>query len=198
MTRPHPAQHSPWRLGILIGLIVMLVALSLTWAWGPLHAWLDLNLLLDQIKQFGRSIGYLEASAAIALAAVLAVPLGVIIPLAALAFEPVQAYVCLMCGATLGGAASFALGMHLGRASVQRLAGKRINAISQKLARRGVLSVFVIRLLPIAPFAIVNMVAGTTHIRLKDFVLGTLLGMTPGVLLAILLVDRLLPGLVTP
>jgi uncharacterized membrane protein YdjX (TVP38/TMEM64 family) len=39
-----------------------------------------------------------------------------------------------------------------------------------------------VRLFPVAPFTVVNMVAGTSHIRLRDFTFGTLLGMVPGVL----------------
>jgi uncharacterized membrane protein YdjX (TVP38/TMEM64 family) len=39
-----------------------------------------------------------------------------------------------------------------------------------------------VRLLPIAPYTVVNLVAGASHIRLRDFVLGTILGMAPGIL----------------
>lgn len=181
-----------WRLSLLIALLLALIGLSVSWAWGPLKALLDLSYLLGQLRQFGLGVGFLEAIGAIALACILAVPVGVIIPLAVFALAPLQAFVCLIGGATLGGAVSFGLGVHLGREGVQRLAGQRITTISQRLAARGVLSVFIIRLLPVAPFAIVNMVAGTSHIRFKDFILGTALGMAPGSLLAIIFVDKVL------
>jgi uncharacterized membrane protein YdjX (TVP38/TMEM64 family) len=54
-----------------------------------------------------------------------------------------------------------------------------------------VLAVIVIRMLPIAPFAIVNMIAGASHLRIKDFVLGTMLGMLPGTLLIAFSVGQL-------
>jgi uncharacterized membrane protein YdjX (TVP38/TMEM64 family) len=38
-----------------------------------------------------------------------------------------------------------------------------------------------IHMLPIAPFTIVNMVSGASHIRLWHFLLGTSLGMAPGI-----------------
>ncbi len=38
-----------------------------------------------------------------------------------------------------------------------------------------------VRLVPVAPFGIVNLVAGASQIRLIDFVLGTVLGMLPGI-----------------
>lgn len=37
-------------------------------------------------------------------------------------------------------------------------------------------------LVRIAPFTVINLVAGATRVRLRDFVIGTLLVMTPGVL----------------
>jgi phospholipase D1/2 len=36
---------------------------------------------------------------------------------------------------------------------------------------------------PIAPFTFVNLVAGASQIRLQDYVLGTILGMAPGLVI---------------
>jgi phospholipase D1/2 len=41
----------------------------------------------------------------------------------------------------------------------------------------------VLRLLPIAPFTLVNIVAGAMQLRFRDFFAGTVLGMTPGIVL---------------
>jgi uncharacterized membrane protein YdjX (TVP38/TMEM64 family) len=38
-----------------------------------------------------------------------------------------------------------------------------------------------IRMVPIAPFSIVNVVAGASKLSLRDFLLGTVLGMAPGI-----------------
>jgi uncharacterized membrane protein YdjX (TVP38/TMEM64 family) len=47
-------------------------------------------------------------------------------------------------------------------------------------------------MLPIAPFSIVNVVAGASHIRWSDFLLGTVIGLLPGVLAMTFFVDRAL------
>jgi uncharacterized membrane protein YdjX (TVP38/TMEM64 family) len=52
------------------------------------------------------------------------------------------------------------------------------------------LAVVFVRLLPIAPFSVVNVVAGASHIGWRDFLLGTAIGLLPGVLLISLFVDR--------
>jgi uncharacterized membrane protein YdjX (TVP38/TMEM64 family) len=41
----------------------------------------------------------------------------------------------------------------------------------------------VLRSLPLAPYGVVNVVSGASHIRLRDYLLGTTLGMLPGIVL---------------
>jgi uncharacterized membrane protein YdjX (TVP38/TMEM64 family) len=65
-----------------------------------------------------------------------------------------------------------------------------MNRLSRRLARKGILAVVVVRNIPMAPFAIVNMVAGASHIKLKDFLLGTALGMLPGIVANTVFADR--------
>jgi uncharacterized membrane protein YdjX (TVP38/TMEM64 family) len=81
---------------------------------------------------------------------------------------------------------------------VRRLAGDRLNRISKRLARRGVIAIAVLRLLPLAPFTIVNVVAGASHIGLRDFILGTVIGMAPGILATVVFVDRILEAVRNP
>ena len=39
----------------------------------------------------------------------------------------------------------------------------------------------IIRLLPVAPFTLINLAAGASHIRFRDYLFGTVLGMAPGI-----------------
>ena len=79
-----------------------------------------------------------------------------------------------------------------------RLGGTRVNLLSQSMARRGFVAVIALRLIPVAPFAIVNMVAGATHLRLRHMLLGTALGMCPGTLAIALFTDQLMLSLKQP
>ncbi len=78
--------------------------------------------------------------------------------------------------------ASYLLGRWLGRDAVQKLAGKKVNQLRRKLARRGWLTIALIRVVPIAPFTVVNMVAGASLISARSFIIGTVVGMCPGIL----------------
>jgi phospholipase D1/2 len=54
-----------------------------------------------------------------------------------------------------------------------------------------VLAVVTLRIVPLAPFSIINAIAGATHIRLRDFVVGTVLGELPGLVSLALFVDQI-------
>ena len=81
---------------------------------------------------------------------------------------------------------------------MRRLAGKRINEFSRRVAKRGLLAVIVVRMLPVAPFSVVNLIAGAIHVRFRDYILGTVLGMAPGTLMLVVFVDRIIAAVREP
>ncbi|OPH12145.1 hypothetical protein FE89_29785 [Azospirillum brasilense] len=48
-----------------------------------------------------------------------------------------------------------------------------------------------LRVVPVAPFTVVNLVAGASRIRFADYLFGTILGMAPGILVFNLLGHQL-------
>ncbi len=47
-----------------------------------------------------------------------------------------------------------------------------------------------VRVVPIAPFSVINIVGGASHIGWRDFLLGTMAGLTPGILMTSAFIDR--------
>jgi uncharacterized membrane protein YdjX (TVP38/TMEM64 family) len=90
------------------------------------------------------------------------------------------------------------MGSGLGKQTVRKLAGQRLNRMSRQLAQQGILSVAIMRNIPIAPFTIVNIIAGASHIKLKDYLIGTAIGMLPGILAITIFADRLLHTIQNP
>lgn len=170
------------KLVVLAAILLLLIVLALglnssTWEVADFQRWLT-----AWRERLGNP-GSIWVIAGIMLASIAAVPLGLIIAVVALLFGPLLGALLTLSGATIGAAISYGLGSYLGHDALCRFAGDRVNRYSRQLGKRGILAVIVIRLLPIAPFAIVNMVAGTTHVRWRDFLLGTVIGMIPGVIL---------------
>jgi uncharacterized membrane protein YdjX (TVP38/TMEM64 family) len=125
-------------------------------------------------------------------------PVLVLIAVTGIVFGPVLGAAYALAGAIASAAVTYGIGRRLGRDTVRRLAGARLNRISKQLARRGILAIAVVRMLPIAPFTIVNVVAGASHIGLRDFLLGSVIGMLPGILATVVFVDRIVEALRTP
>jgi len=55
-----------------------------------------------------------------------------------------------------------------------------------------------VRLVPIAPFTVVNMVAGASHVELRDFVAGTAIGLLPGIIALSVVADSAATALTDP
>jgi uncharacterized membrane protein YdjX (TVP38/TMEM64 family) len=131
-------------------------------------------------------------------AGVIMVPVTLLIAATVAVFGPFLGIVYAFVGAMASALATYALGRALGRNTVRRIAGKRLNDLSRRLARRGLLAVLLVRVIPVAPYAVVNVVAGATHIGWRDYVLGTALGLVPGLVITTAFVDRAIAALRSP
>jgi phospholipase D1/2 len=60
------------------------------------------------------------------------------------------------------------------------------------------LAMTAVRLVPLAPFAVVNMTAGAIRIRALHFIVGSAIGILPGTLIATVFGDQLFAGLRDP
>ena len=185
-------------VGIIAG-VALVGAMALAWQLTPLREWLALDQWIDAGTSLRDSPwGPLVVVIVYAAAGLLVFPLLVLIAATAMVFGPVLGPVYTLAGALASAALTFAIGRTLGRQTVRRLAGSRVNDLSRRLARRGLLTVAFVRMLPIAPFSIVNVVAGASHIRWSDFLLGTVIGLAPGITTLTFFVDRAIAAIREP
>jgi uncharacterized membrane protein YdjX (TVP38/TMEM64 family) len=198
LPRPVDASSLRRRLVLLVVAMVALLSLAIAWTWTPLRAWLDVDLIVTALRDFGQSFGPLAAIVGFAAALTVAIPLSFLTLVALVAFGPWAGMGCAFAGGLIGAAVSYGLGRGLGREVIERMAGPRINLLSHRLASRGVLAVIVVRLVPLAPFAVINMVAGASHIRLRDLLLGTAIGMAPSTLAMAFFVDQIAAAMRQP
>lgn len=172
------------RRGILRfgGVLITLLALAALWRWGPLSSLADVATL----ESWGAAlrehwVGTLGVLAAYVVGSLVMAPVTALIAATGLLYGPVSGLLVAAAGSLLGALVGYAAGAALGRRQVRRLAGTRLDRLNRQLARRGVLSMAVLRLLPVAPFTVINLAAGASHIRFRDFLFGTVLGMAPGI-----------------
>jgi uncharacterized membrane protein YdjX (TVP38/TMEM64 family) len=115
-----------------------------------------------------------------ALAATLLVPAAPLTVAAGVVFGPVVGVLTALVGATLGALGAFGLGRLVGRSAVEELAGRRLAGVDAFLARRGFTAVLLLRLVPLLPFNVINLVSGVTGLRLREYALATAVGIVPG------------------
>jgi uncharacterized membrane protein YdjX (TVP38/TMEM64 family) len=179
--------------------VVALTAAALAWRYTSLQAWLDPARLIE----FGTALredrlAPLYAVLAFVGGGLVLFPVTVLVGVTAILFGPLLGALYALIGAMISGATTFAIGRHLSRDTVRELAGRRLNDLSRRLGERGLLAIVFVRLVPVGPFSIVNIVAGASHIRWRDFLLGTLIGLLPGVTAASIFVDRVAAAIREP
>ncbi len=170
----------------------ILIALALVWRYSPLSQWLDPAQLEILVSEFaGHSWAPFAALGAFVAGGLVMFPVTVLIAVTAMTFGPFTGFAYAAVGSILSAALSYQLGAVAGRRGLRQLIGQRLNKVSRVLGRQGILSVAALRLVPIAPFTIVNLIAGASHIRFRDYLVGTLVGMAPGIAVMTVLGDRL-------
>lgn len=193
------SRKGPRKLLRFIVVLLLMIGLALAWHWTPLRQWLD----PEAVSAAGEYLHSTGAAPLIVIAgyvvgSLILFPVTVMILATAFIFGPLSGFLFSLFGCLAAATVTYGLGWLLGRSFVSRVAGSRLNRISRRLARHGVLVVITARILPVAPFTVVNLVAGASHIRLSEFVLGTMIGMIPGITAATLFEHQLLAAIRKP
>jgi uncharacterized membrane protein YdjX (TVP38/TMEM64 family) len=171
--------------------LLLLLALAAAWRWTPLKEWLDIDSLVAAADYLHEGpYTPIAVAATYVVAGLVMFPVTVLNLVVIIVFGGWLGPVYAICGAALSAASTYGIGRRLGRERVQRLAGERLNRLSKRLAKRGMISMSLVRLVPIAPFTVVNVVAGASHIGFRDFMLGTVIGLAPGLIATALFVSR--------
>ncbi|MBS0245835.1 MAG: VTT domain-containing protein [Proteobacteria bacterium] len=110
-------------------------------------------------------------------------PVTVLIAATAAAFGPWLGFAYAAVGALASALVSYGVGAAVGKKTMHDLLGPRLNRVRERIARRGVIAVAAIRLVPVAPFTVINLAAGASAIPVFDYMAGTALGMLPGLVM---------------
>lgn len=173
-------------------MLASLLLLAAAWTWTPLYEVIRPQPIASWLADL-RSEPWvpLVVLAGFLVGGLLVLPVTLMVVLTVTSFGPLLGFVYALVGATASGMLSFAIGRAVGRRHIQRLAGSRVHRFSARLGRHGFLAILLLRLVPVAHFTIISLTAGASHIRAREFLAGTLVGMAPGVLAIVLFVDRL-------
>jgi uncharacterized membrane protein YdjX (TVP38/TMEM64 family) len=123
------------------------------------------------------------AVSAFAALAFIGVPQFVLIAAAVVAFGPWTGFAYSWIGTLVSSLVGFWLGRTFGGRLLQDLAGDGVAKFMKLIGKNGFLASLIVRLVPSAPFIVVNMAAGVTPMKLRDFAAGTAVGIIPKIAL---------------
>lgn len=194
-----PAGRVLGRVGLVLVAAAVLIGFALAWRFTPLAELAD----PESLRSLMQSVASGPWAAAVivglfVLGGLIVFPVTVLIAATAMTFDPLWALLYAGAGSLMSAMTTYFVGFLAGRKALRDVLGRRINRISRAMARKGVFSVMAVRLVPVAPFTLINLVAGVSHVRLYDYVLGTILGMAPGIVIMTALGNRLAKVLSDP
>lgn len=156
-------------------------ALLVLWWTTPLSEWADPGQLSQVVGRLEPGWRPIAVVIAYVLGGLLFVPLTVLVLGTVWLFEPWQAMAYALLGAVGNACAGYATGRWLGPRLHHHVPEHKWRRLAARLRRPGVIAMTLLRLVPVAPFSLVNMAAGASGVPLRQYVPGTVLGLAPGI-----------------
>lgn len=173
-------KHRRVRVYVVLAIVAML-ALTAIWQWTPLKEYAQPRLIAGEMRAMIHSpwLPVLIAGVYV-LSNVIMFPITVLCLATILALGTHPGLLYATGGSLLAALVAYFLGRRYGADHVAKLGIKSVDRLSQGLRKGGIVQVTILRLLPLAPFSVVNVMAGAARVRVIPFTVGTILGMLPG------------------
>ncbi len=182
-----------------VAALLVVVALGLLWRYTPLSEFAQPEKLRETFGDMANSpFAVLAIVALYVVAGFFAFPVTVLILVTAGTFGLWPGLLYAALGSMSSALATYGAGRGLGARFLRNLIGPRVNRISRGIGEKGIFAIATIRLVPIAPFMLVNLVAGAFRLPVIDYTLGTFIGLAPGILLLSVMGDRVFAMLENP
>ncbi|CEP81402.1 TVP38/TMEM64 family protein [Paraclostridium sordellii] len=166
-------------LKILISIIILLILGTI------ICKILSMNIGVEDIQDYVSSFGRLAPLVYIIMFALVPLTLfpdSILAIGGGMVFGLFKGYIYTLIGALIGATISFYISRKLGRAFVKKLTKEKLDNIEELINSKGFFIVLILRLVPLFPFDIISYGSGLTSIKYKDFLLATIIGTIPGIL----------------
>jgi phosphatidylserine/phosphatidylglycerophosphate/cardiolipin synthase-like enzyme/uncharacterized membrane protein YdjX (TVP38/TMEM64 family) len=175
------AQNPAW--GKLAGIVLAIVALMALWRFTSLKEIATAEAAIQWAKAFGEQPwAPFALMAAYTPACLVMFPRPLITLAAVIAFGPWLGFLYSLTGICLSSGVTWTMGRHMRRDTVRRIAGPKLDRMIEVLKKHGLLAMTLLRLVPLAPFAVESIVAGAIRMKLWHVIAGTAIGLLPGTL----------------
>lgn len=170
-------------------LIFGLVCLIIIFKKSPIFKNYSPTYIKDYINSYG-AIAPIVYIIIFTLVALVIIPNSVVAIAGGMAFGIVKGTFYTVLGALGAASLAFFVARFLGRSIVEKLMKGKGKLFEDGVEKNGFLLILLLRLIPLIPFDIISYGAGLSKIKFKDLVLGTLIGVIPGVLVFVNIGDK--------
>lgn len=180
------------RLLMFIGLLIILALLWRYLIENGVITTAKIESLLSQIPDSKNALWLLPAII-ISYLVLLTVmfPLTILVVVTGFLFSPYWAMLYATVATLCSSALSYWIGHWLGRSTIEKHSGRYLRTASRFMQENSVHSMVVINLLPIAPFTMTNMMAGAFQLQFSRYMIGSAIGIIPGLIVVTLLGGQL-------
>ncbi|MGO2131441.1 MAG: TVP38/TMEM64 family protein [Halomonas sp.] len=181
--------------GLILVVLTLLLGLGLLWQWLAMQDLMNVENLLALAHH---SLGWTDSPWAVlvvmglyAAASLVMFPLSLMVALTGLLFGPWWGFGYALAGTLSASVLNWWVGHLIGREALMHHGGQRLRELARYLSGRGIRTMVIINLLPLAPFTLTNMMAGAFRLRFRDYMIGSTLGIAPGLAAVTLLGSQL-------
>jgi uncharacterized membrane protein YdjX (TVP38/TMEM64 family) len=187
---PRSTRRARWSLVVVVSVLV--AAGALAWRLSPLSEMTDTQRLADSLQTLQQTRwAPLLTLAIYVVAGAIEFPIVLLIAATAVVFEPATAFAVALGGSLASSLVFYAVGARFTRRTLRTALGQTLERVRRLLGSGGIVAIVVLRSIPLAPFTIVNLAAGSIGVPLREYVVGTTLGLLPGIVLMTAFGDRL-------
>lgn len=174
-----------WKNGLLAIAIVAII--SAIYFLTPVKDYLT----IEKVKEVTESVPQ-NATAVIAclvlflIGGAMLVPIPLMALAVSLIFDPIWAVCIALLGFALAGSSGYLLGRFIDPDVFGKNFERKLDKINKQLNGKGAWAVLALRMAPTPPFTVTSMMCGTLRLNFKSYILGTIVGIAPLGLSAVL------------
>jgi phosphatidylserine/phosphatidylglycerophosphate/cardiolipin synthase-like enzyme/uncharacterized membrane protein YdjX (TVP38/TMEM64 family) len=174
-----------WHWGHVLALVLVasfIAGLAAIWTMTPLRGIADVQHWEGALANIRGPWEGLAVIVVFVLGGLVAFPIVVLIAGTTAMFGIFPGALYAGAGAMASALVTYGLGAWLGRRRLRSYFGPGVNRIQKSLEGRGIITMTTIRLIPAAPYTLVNLAAGALRVPPFEYTIGTALGLLPGLI----------------
>lgn len=165
----------------LIFALLLVAAVALLWKVTPLAEYASPEKLMPMLEAVRNTSWAIPVAIAVyVIGTLIFFPHVVMTGTIVILFPPVQAFFVAMVASLISGAIGFLVGRKMGEKALHALIGDFAGKIAKYAKQGGVVGLTLLRMVPVAPYTVVNLALGMMMVPFGSYMLATFLGMLPG------------------